>query len=307
MRSEATSSSVRGRGSMMVLVALVVGCLAMLGGAATASAKNISSKEGKELAKKLVDCPTAQSEYCVYAETLSGEFKIGSKTVPIENPLFLQGGLASLGTYGNANEPLIPPLFGGEEVSKTSQKLPGGLTGLSEELGGPVTATAELAKGATVILNEQNLLDGGVGVKLPIKVHLQNELLGENCYIGSDEDPVIIELTDHTTEPPAGTEPISGEVGKIVPLLDKGRLLELQGNKLVGNTFAAPAATGCGVNVLTEAVTTALVNTDAGLPSAAGKNVAILSGDTYLAESSWVAKSDKKEIKEKDKAAKGSK
>jgi hypothetical protein len=291
----------------MVLVALAVGCLAMVGGAATAAAKNISNTEAKALAKKLVDCPTTASEYCVYAETLSGEFKIGSKTAPIEHPLVLQGGLATLGTYGNANEPLIPPLWGGEEVSKTAQELPGGLTGISSELGGPVTATAELVSGASVILNEQDLLDGGNGVKLPLKVHLQNELLGENCYIGSNEDPVVIELTDHTTEPPSGTEPISGEVGDIIPLLDKGRLLELKGNKLVGNSFAAPAATGCGVNVLTEAVTTALVNTDAGLPSAAGKNVAILSGNTYLAEAAWVAKLDKKEIKEKVKAAKGSK
>jgi hypothetical protein len=287
--------------SWLVLAGLTAGCLGLVGGSSSALAKEITGKAAKPYFQKMVDCPISKGQYCVYAETLSGEFVIGSKTTPIEHPIVLQGAIASLGEYDNANEDLIPPLYGAEEASKTAQTIPGGLTGESEELGGPLTATAELA--GTVILNEQHLLEGGVGVTLPLKVHLQNELLGEDCYIGSTEHPLLLKLTAEETEPPAGTEPIEGETGKIVAI-DKGRVLELEGNELVDNTFEAPAATGCGSNAFVEPVVTALVNADVGLPSAAGKNKAILKGNTFLGVSAYVLKADKKEIKEKEKAAK---
>ena len=56
--------------------------------------------------------------------------------------LILQGALEyeGLGTL-----PLIPPRFGADEVSKTAQPVPGGLTGVSPLIGGEVTATAEQA------------------------------------------------------------------------------------------------------------------------------------------------------------------
>ena len=47
-------------------------------------------------------------------------------------------------------------------------------------------------------------------------------------------------------------------------------------------------------------VITAAVNLDAGLPSAAGKNVAVLNGNFYTTLSTWVAKYDKKLLKEKE-------
>ena len=304
MRSEGMSR--RGEGGKWRRLALMCAAICCMGliGASSALAKEIGAKEAKVVAKKFVNCPLSQSRYCVYAETLAGEFKIGSKTTTIEHPQYLQGGISTLGEFNNSDVPLIPPLWGAEELSKAAQNIPGGLTGVSEVIGGPVTATAELAQGHSVVLNEQNLIDPqpGAGVKLPIKVHLQNEQLGENCYIGSDENPIMLELTDHTTSPPSGTEPISGEMGTIVPM-DRGAILELQGNKIVDNSFAAPAATGCGTNALLEPVITAAVNLGAGLPSPAGKNVAILEGNTYLAEKAFIAKADKKEIKAKEKAA----
>ncbi len=294
----------------MLLVGLAAGCMALLGAAAPAMAKQesneIKGKAAKEVFKKFVDCPIAGGEYCTYAETLSGEFKLGSKTAPIENPLVLQGGLKSLGTLQEIVEPLIPPLYGAETVSKTSQKLPGGLTGISEGIGGEVSATAELIKGGTVLVAPAHLFGDEPAVTLPIKIHLQNELLGEDCYIGTDENPVVLHLTDAKTTPPSGTEPISGKQGESVSIGD-GKAFELRGNTLVDNTFAVPAATGCGSNALVVPVVTALVNTDAGLPSAAGKNVAILNGNVINAQSKWVAKYDKKEIKAKEKAAKPAK
>lgn len=284
--------------------------MALIGAASPAMAKEASNeikgKAAREVFKKFVDCPLSSGEYCTYAETLSGEFKLGSKTAPIENPLVLQGGLKSLGTLQEITMPLSPPLYGAEMLTRTPQKLPGGLTGIGEWLGGEVRATAELINGGTVLVAPANLFGTEPAVTLPIKVHLQNELLGENCYIGSDEDPVVLHLTDFTTTPPTGTEPISGKRGETISI-DTGRGLELRGNTLVDNSFAVPPATGCGTNALLVPVVTALVNADAGLPAAAGKNVAILNGNIINAKSMWVAKYDKKEIKAKEKAAKPAK
>jgi len=280
---------------------LAVVCLALLSGWAPSSAGafgEIKGKAGKEMFKKFVNCPISRGEYCTYAETLSGEFKIGSKTSPIEHPIILQGGLPSLGKIGELTMELIPPLYGAEELSRTPQTIPGGLTGLSESIGGPVTATAELAKGHPVIVSPAELFGIEPAVTLPIKIHLENQELGEDCYIGSDENPIVLHLTDSTTAPPEGTEPIRGKRGESVSIL-KGRGLELHENTLVDNTFAVPAATGCGTSFALEPIVTALVNANAGLPAAAGKNVAILNGNIINAQSRWVATYDRKEIKAK--------
>jgi hypothetical protein len=277
-----------------LLAGIAVLCLA-LAGASSAGAEIFKGPLHKEDFLRFINCPLTAGKLCTYGETTAGEFKIGSHSVPIKNPVILQGGLEAegLGVY-----PLIPPVFGAEMVSKTKQTVPGGLTGLSEEVGGPVYATAEPA--GPILLRPVALGFGEhTAIQFPIKVHLENELLGANCYIGSDAEPIVLHLTDGTTEPPAGTEPIKGNIGKVEGP-DKGKITEFNGNKLVDNGWAAPAATGCGTNSLTELVTTELVNTAEGLPSAAGKNVAILEGTLFTAFSSDVAKYDKKALKEKE-------
>jgi hypothetical protein len=286
---------VTGRGKRGALAVIAVACLPLLG-AAPASAAKINKADFL----RFINCPIEQGGVCTLAETLKGEFKIGSKTVPITVPVVIQGGLAELGFGG---EPLIPPRFGAEELSKSPEPLPGGLTGLTEGVGGSVTATAELAGTAFVRPLGLGFAEGRA-VVLPFKVHLENELLGPNCYIGSNAEPLVLNLTDGTTEPPAGVEPISGAIGKNEGL-DKGDILAFIGNKLVDNTFAAPAATGCGTSPLLEPIVTALVNVDAGLPSAPGKNTAILEGNVFTSFSADVAKFDKKALKAKEKELAG--
>lgn len=219
-----------------LLACLAVLCLA-LAGASSAGAEVV---KGKTLNKadflKFINCPTSLGQVCTYGETLKGEFKMGSKSVPITNPTILQGGLQAegFGVY-----PLIPPRFGALSLSKTPQPVPGGLTGLSEEVGGPVYATAELA-GTPEVRPATLGFGDGKAIELPIKVHLENEVLGPNCYIGSEAEPVDIALWDGPTEPPEGSgiEPIDGSVGT-VEAPDKGKITEFRGNKLVGNTFEA--------------------------------------------------------------------
>jgi hypothetical protein len=219
---------------------------------------------------KFSDCPVENpnTDACVYAQTTSGEFVIGSKTVPITKTITIQGGL------DNETNELIPAADG-NTLSKTALPLPGGLTGIPGlEIGGEVTATAELA--GTAILNAAALNEEkGVAAELPLKIKLSNPALGESCYIGSDAEPVVLHLTTGTTAPPSPNTPISGKRGNFDPFSDPG-IIHITNNTLVDNAFSAPGVSGCGgaLSVLLDPA----IDLDAGLPAAAGHNTAILNG-----------------------------
>jgi hypothetical protein len=241
------------------LVLVAVGALLALGGAQASVA---SAGIDQELAV-FSDCPLANPEVsiCAYSTVEGGEFKLGSKDVPINKTIVLQGGLRP-----GSNQ--LVPAADGETLSHTPLTVPGGLTGI-EGLGGEVTATAELA--GPVTLDTTNLLQGGPSVILPLKVKLEHPVLGSNCYIGSDSEPVTLTLTTGTTSPPAPTEPISGKTGKL-SFAGAGSIVRVTGTVLVENAFAVPGVTGCGLVPL---VFDPLVDVAAGLPAEAGKNVAV--------------------------------
>ncbi len=185
------------------------------------------------------DCPVAVKHVfqCVVATTTSGEFVLANKTVPITKPIVLQGGIIE-GTH------VLVPAADGNTLSRTPLTVPGGLTGIEGlPLGGEVVAVTELA--GPVELFEQNLTGLGPAVKLPVKVKLENPILGENCYVGSDTEPILLQLTTGTTKPPPPAKPISGNPGtaSLNPALT---IITISGTSLVDNTFAAPAVSGCG-------------------------------------------------------------
>jgi hypothetical protein len=244
------------------------------------------------------NCPVETAVLCTVATTTSGEFKLDLKTTKIEHPVVLQGGLAS-SAFGD--QPLLAPI-GADTLSKTPQEVPGGLTGLSTTIGGPVTATAELAGTASsVIINKGNLLtQTGTAVTLPIKVKLDNEILGANCYIGSDAEPIVLHLTTGTTSPSFPNQPISGSAGTLEGA-GKGKIIKIKGNSLVDNNFAVPGANGCGENPLIDLV----VDAGVGIPAPAGLNTAIMNGELEETASVWAAKYKPKVKKpKKEKPAK---
>jgi hypothetical protein len=273
-------------GRRISVALMAVACLALGVVAAPASAAI-----NKADFAKFIDCPIENGAgACVYGETFSGEFKMGSKNVPITVPQILQGGIPALGTESYH---LIAPRLGGEALSKTSEPIPGGLTGVTEVIGGPASAVAEIAGPPSIVevtpyslaAGTRAVNEGTTATALPLKIHLENELLGPNCYIGSDAEPIMINLTTGKTH---GTEQIQGSPGKTVDL-DKERIIEYEGVKLVDNTFSVPAAKGCGTNVLTEPIITAAVNVAAGLPAASG-NKAELNANFFTTFKNWVEK-----------------
>jgi len=242
---------------------------------------------------------------CTIAEDKSGKFTVGTRTVPINKTITLQGGLSE-----NAKGELeFHAAEGAETLSKTALYVPGGLFNIvapeklnqeqkerfekfiNEGITG-VTATTELAAPASAIkLNLGNLIfEEGTALQLPVKVKLGNLFLGSSCYIGSEANPIIQNLTTGTTKPEKPNEPIKGSVGAFEDL-EGGRLTRLIGGSLVDNTWASPGASGCGGKAL-EGIIDPAVNAELGLPSAAGHNTAILTGNLELASAEAVKASE---------------
>jgi hypothetical protein len=245
----------------MLAIVISAVSLAALGAAAPASAGL------RHELQQFSDCPVNAPEVlkCIYAQTVSGEFVLGKSTVPIVNTVTIQGGTKSGG--------ILVPAVDGNTLSKTPEPVPGGLIGI--ELPGnftTVNSIAELAGQATVTTE----------VLLPLKVRLENLLLGNACYIGSEAEPLALHLIFTKTNPPPPNKPIEGF--KEISNKGKGTIIVIKG-KLVDNSFAAPGANGC---TLLPLVGDLAVDNKVGLPSPAGTNTAIMEGPTEVTSSAVV-------------------
>jgi len=257
---------------------------------------------------KFANCPYTNAEVkkCLYSVTESGEVVLGSKKVPIEKPVTLQGGA---GVFNEEEEfQKFYAATNGITLSKTPQNVPGGLLGIVPEASSPflvkalikfflensltgVNSTLELAGSASDIrINEFALAaEEGIALKLPVKVHLENPFLGKNCYVGSSGSPITWNLTTGETSPPAPNTPISGAGGE-GEFLESGRILQLKNNKLVDNAWSAPSPTGCG-GILSFLVTP-IIKAQLGTTTA-GHNTAVLKGTVSTTTSAALIKNNK--------------
>ena len=255
------------------------------------------------------DCPLSNASVtaCLFAQTSSGEFTISSTKVPITKTITLQGGLIP-NESGGLN---LAAAVDGNRLSKTPQTVPGGLLKIVAPESWPeflrnlfnefinkgitgVTATTELVGEVTLNVNNE-VSASGTALTLPVRVHLENSFLGNNCFVGSKAHPVVVELTSGTTSPPLPNEPITGKVGE-VEFKDEGSLIVVKKNSLVNNSFAAPGAEGCGSQILFGLFTGIIdsaVDSQLGLPSAAGHNTAILNGQQEIGAAAAVLASEK--------------
>jgi hypothetical protein len=250
------------------------------------------------------DCPLSNAtiDFCLYSETLGGSVTTGKKTVPIVKPVILQGGFdlnqeTGTSTFVGAED--------GSTLSKTPQPVPGGLTGIVAPSWWPsilrdlfnetinngftgVTSTLELA--GPVQFNLLALLGSqGAAITMPAKIKLSNPFLGNNCYIGSSSNPVVLALTTGTTAPPPPNTPITGSKGTIASN-ETGTYLKSTGGRLVNNSFATPGANGCGG--LFSFLVDPFVNSIVGVPSPAGTNTAVLEGNIEFGQREAVIASE---------------
>ena len=302
----------------LVVAMALTASLAALGGVASTA---MATPKGEFAV--FAECPlgNASVEACLVAKTESGKFIIGKRTVPIESVITLQGGLEEENPcnfpFAGPGECRIPFVgaAGGETLSKTPQNIPGGLLNIvnckeitnkyereaceaifENKITG-VTATTELAAPASSIgVSEAALAEpvlsevfGIPALQLPVKIKLNNPLLGKECYIGSNTEPIVLNLITGKTNPPKPNESISGKIGTFTSN-PEGNILTISHNSLVDNSFAAPGVNGCGEGF--SSVVDPVVNADLGLPSAAGKNTAILEGTLKQANASAVKASE---------------
>ncbi|HME02240.1 MAG TPA: hypothetical protein VKG38_04320 [Solirubrobacteraceae bacterium] len=287
----------RGRRAFVIAMALT-----SLGALSVASPTMAHAESLQQLFKPfLAQCPLRQTEpqkltQCIWGESSEGsEFVAGKIAVPLNKHIFLQGGsdfneVTEHFTYVNTEN-------GNNVVSKVAQPVTGGLTAivdpskLSEkelarynkvvESGKTgVTATIELAGPASsVTLSEEALLLGeGTALGLPVEVKLSNSFLGGSCYVGTNNNPVVVDMTTGSM-PPNGEEPeVKGTTGEL-EVKDGGVEVNIFNNQLVNNTYAAPGATGCGVRSGADEA----VNSASGLPSPTGHNRVVLHGTLKVA------------------------
>lgn len=231
--------------------------------------------------------PTNLQVGCVYSVTNGGSVTIGANVVPLDSPITIQFGVVwpadgptrefPDGSVANVYS-TVPAAKGKTLVAKPLQvTIPGianiipGVTSVfaQVELAGPITGFVPLATGE----------DTPVFV-LPVKLHLYNALFGLKCYIGSDSSPINFSPTTGTTSPPAPNHPVTGDPGVISIDPDPNGFETLAvgftGATLVDNAYSVPKANGCG---LIPGSLDPLINLAFGLPSAAGRNAVVFSGN----------------------------
>jgi hypothetical protein len=221
-------------------------------------------------------CPDPKTEFpgvfiCLRNTIKSGHFQMGSKKVPIENPLTLSGGQLADGT-------LVANSKGG--LSPVKQKVPGGVVGLTG-----LTWLLEFLGSEALTLYAQTELAGipkqeGEFISLPIKVRLINGTLGNNCYVGGVTNPIKLKLRTGTTSPAPPNKPITGKEGEF-SFTPSPEIFYFKNGTFVDNEFAAPGASGCVLTLFgfIPISINGLVNSQSGLPSPAGTNETIQNFD----------------------------
>ena len=153
-------------------------------------------------------CPSPEEDEkvagCLTSVITGGHFQMGSKDVPISKPITLSGGF---------EEGLQKFSFNSKGgLSPVKQQVPGGVIGLTglDWLVNFLSIDALQLYAVTELAGTPTL--GFETLSLPIKVHLINPVLGNSCYVGSDSNPITLNLTWNTTSPPPPNEPITGVV-----------------------------------------------------------------------------------------------
>ncbi|WP_394434603.1 hypothetical protein [Streptomyces sp. SGAir0957] len=226
---------------------------------------------------------------CISSSSASGVIKIGSSVVPT-GKTDLQVGVV---THDDGTNTVIAPA-GGALVADPAN-LPGGLLGLmcpsdipvvsavcgkiTDSTVNKVVATVESVGTPSDFQLLAGVSEGQPIISIPVRIHLQNPLIGNNCYIGTKSAPVILR-PGNAALPTVGAESsaANGTPDETGPV---GRLA-LTGANQQDTTFAAPGASGCGPLGL--GAFNWAVNLKSALPAASGTNSLTLnSASTYLA------------------------
>lgn len=233
---------------------------------------------------------------CVAGDATSGTLTVGNITTPIVRPVNVQFGFftppnASFGgdnTAGIVNYAggILPPPAGLSAMLSTRPDLipeslltalgcPGttpvvqNICEKAKYYGGRYLDVYGLAQSAGQLTNF-----GVLSWTQRIKIKLINPLLGNNCYIGSDNNPIVV-------NPQLSVAPGGQLIEETDPNPAKHPdtfVLDITKATASDTTFTAPAVTGCGPGGLNNIYVDEAIDTSAGLPAASGVNSLSLTG-----------------------------
>jgi hypothetical protein len=239
---------------------------------------------------------------CVAGDVASGRIKIGDITTQIKatatvaNPVAVQFGIwdpvnasSDSATANQFTGGILPPPAGLSAQLVSAKQLVRG--GLLKALGCPNSnATVEQ-------LCTEAQTAGGKDLKVyasaqsagpitnfdlltwtqPVEFHLINPLLGSNCYIGSADNPVVLNPTL------TGTAAI--EMDPHPRYHPDTEVIQINDARATDTTFTAPGVTGCGPGGTANIAVDTAIDTSVGLPTASGADSITLKGTFYLAAS----------------------
>ena len=238
---------------------------------------------------------------CVAGDATSGTLKIGNITTPIVRPVNVQFGFfpppnSAPGGDNTADilsppPAVLPPPAGLSAMLVTKPDLipeslltalgcPGtapvvkNLCVQAKNFGGKYLDIFGLAQSAGQLTNF-----GLLSWTQRIKVKLINPLLGNNCYIGTDQNPIVV-------NPQISVNPGGQLIGKTDPNPAKHpdtMVLDITSATASDSTFFAPAVTGCGPGGVANIAVDEAIDASAGLPAASGVNSLSLSGTFQIA------------------------
>jgi hypothetical protein len=233
---------------------------------------------------------------CVAGDATSGTLTIGNISTPVVRPVNVQFGFftppnASFGgdnTTGIVNYAggILPPPAGVSAMLSTKPDLipeslttalgcPGtnkvveNLCQKAKYYGGRYLDVYGLAQSAGQLTNF-----GVLNWTQRIKLKLINPLLGNNCYIGSNNNPIVV-------NPQLSIAPGGQLIEESDPNPAKHpdtAVLDITKATASDSTFTAPAVTGCGPGGLANIYVDEAIDTSAGLPAASGVNSLTLTG-----------------------------
>jgi hypothetical protein len=225
---------------------------------------------------------------CVAGVATSGTITLGNITTPVTQGVNVQFGIwdPANATPNQFTGGILPPPDGlAGQLVDAPNLVPGGLL---KALGCPSTnATVEqLCTEATKLggnyLNVYAQAQSAgpitnfdlVEWTQPLMFRLINPLLGRNCYIGSYDNPVVVN--------PKLKGTINIENDPNPKKHPDTEVLEITGGSAHATRFTVPGVTGCGPGGSANIAVDEAIDTAAGLPAASGTSSLVLSGTFYL-------------------------
>jgi hypothetical protein len=271
---------------------------AINGGTNTFNPPSIGYPPPGEIYAPFTDCPLnspgpmqqpAGSQVgCAASISTSGTFTVHGIPVSVKHPVIVQFGEHQCSAQNPCPQPeptgfVVVPPADGKELVDSPEQTPGGLTALllcPNGINADIAALCQKATtsgqtGLTALVRSAGPITNFALTSFtqPVKIQLINPLLGGDCYIGSDSNPIVLNPT------------ITSGTLAFVPDPNPARfpttvILEILNAQAGDNTFSVPVATGCGPGGDADAQ----INGILGLPSPSGKNSLVLNGNSYFAD-----------------------